>query len=96
MARDKPTDPQPRGKGKDGRSLTSNVTPTPYLQHHPYAKITRIRPVTTANVRTGHLENTRSEPVALHRTTLSLRVYTSAKTERNKNKKPDKNLNWKF
>jgi len=28
MARDKPTDPQPRGKGQDGRSLTSNLTPT--------------------------------------------------------------------
>jgi len=29
MARDKPTDPQPRGKSQDGRSLTSNVAPTP-------------------------------------------------------------------
>ena len=29
MARDKPTDLQPRVKGQDGRSLTSNVTPTP-------------------------------------------------------------------
>ena len=36
MARDKPTDPQPRGKSQNGRSLTSNVTPflskgKPYL-----------------------------------------------------------------
>ena len=30
VARDKPTDPQPRGKGQDGRSLTYNVTPTPF------------------------------------------------------------------
>jgi len=37
MARDKPTNPLPRGKGQDGRSLTSNVTTTPYLYRHPYA-----------------------------------------------------------
>ena len=30
VAGDKPTDPQPMGKGKDGRSLTSNVYPTPF------------------------------------------------------------------
>ena len=32
MARDKTlhADPLPRDKGKDGRSLTSNVTPTPF------------------------------------------------------------------
>ena len=47
MARDKPTDPQPRGKSQDGQSLTSNVTPTPYLHSHPYAKTTQTRAVTT-------------------------------------------------
>ena len=42
-ARGKPTDPQPTGKSKDGRSLTSNVTPLlskgkPYLWFatHPW------------------------------------------------------------
>jgi len=55
-ARDKPTDPQPRGKSKDGRSLTSSVTitflipPPPPLRHvgpdpplnysHPRVKVT--------------------------------------------------------
>lgn len=45
--------------------------------------------IISANVRTGHLENTGSKPVSLHRTTLSL--YTSAKTEKYRNKKSDKN-----
>ena len=40
-------DPQPRGKGQDRRSLTSNVTPTPYLHRHPYAKTTQTRAFTT-------------------------------------------------
>jgi hypothetical protein len=41
-------DPLPRDKGKDGRSLTSNVTPTPLIPPPPpYAKITQIRHVTT-------------------------------------------------
>ena len=49
VARDKPTDPQPRGKGKDGRSLTSSVYPTHfyYLHRHPYAMVDQIRAVTT-------------------------------------------------
>jgi len=47
MARDKTTDPQPRGKSQDGRNLTSNVTPTPYLHRHPYANTTQTRPLTT-------------------------------------------------
>ena len=35
------------GASQDGRSLTSNVTPTPYLHRHPYANTTQTRPLTT-------------------------------------------------
>jgi len=48
VARDTPTDFQPRDKSKNKRSLTSNVTPTPlYLHRHPYTKTTHIQAVTT-------------------------------------------------
>jgi len=48
VARDKRTDPQPRGRRQNKRSLTSNITPTTlYLHHHPYAKTTHIQAVTT-------------------------------------------------
>ena len=44
VATNRPADPLPRGKGQDWRSLTSNVTPTPFLippppplrQYYPY------------------------------------------------------------
>jgi len=35
-------------KGKDGRSLTSSVTHTPYLHRHPYANTAASRLLTTA------------------------------------------------
>jgi len=39
--------PIPHTGGQHGRSLTSNVTPTQYLHHHPYAMLDQTCPFTT-------------------------------------------------
>ena len=55
-APDKPTDPQPTGKSKDGRSLTSNVTPflskgKPYLWLATNQRLATIQPIPNTGVK---------------------------------------------